>query len=131
MSGSPTCRICCGDHLLYLTSAAWKCPAPQVLDINKIFQYTIVFYPSILIYILDVSKEPSHRDSSFEYPQFIFWLRNISFSLYALLTEVLQQGENVSLMSSSLKIYMYLELTCGSIFAHLNFKPFCESYNLW
>ena len=30
------------DHLLYLTSAAWKCPAPQVLDINKNFQYTIV-----------------------------------------------------------------------------------------
>ena len=33
------------------------------------------------------SKEPSHRDGSFEYPQHMFWLRNkkINFS-YALLS---------------------------------------------
>ena len=32
------------------------------------------------------SKEPSHRDGSFEYPQYMFWLGNkkISFQLHKL-----------------------------------------------
>ena len=28
---------------------------------------------------LGCSKEPSHRDGSFEYPQYMFWLRNKKF----------------------------------------------------
>ena len=37
-------------------------------------------------YVLGCSKEPSHWDGSFEYPQHMFWLRNktIKFSLYTL-----------------------------------------------
>ena len=35
------------------------------------------------------SKEPSHRDSSFEYPQHMFWLRNkkMIFFNYTLLSK--------------------------------------------
>ena len=36
------------------------------------------------------SKEPSHYDGSFEYPQHMFWLRNKKIIFwYALLTKVL------------------------------------------
>ena len=28
------------------------------------------------------SKEPSHRDGSFEYPQYMFWLRNKKTNIY-------------------------------------------------
>ena len=37
------------------------------------------------------SKEPSHRDGSFEYPQHMFWLRNIkSYFSCALLSRGLE-----------------------------------------
>ena len=39
------------------------------------------------------SKELSHCDSSFEYPQHMFWLRDkkIKFSLHTLITKVLNR----------------------------------------
>ena len=45
--------------------------------VNKKFQRTIVnvFLPIISI-CFGCSKEPSHRDGSFEFPQHMFWLRN-------------------------------------------------------
>ena len=36
----------------------------------------IIFSPSNLYICFGSSKEPSHRDGSFEHPQYMFWLRN-------------------------------------------------------
>ena len=36
----------------------------------------IIFLPISLNMSFGCSKEPSHRDGSFEYPQYIFWFRN-------------------------------------------------------
>ena len=36
----------------------------------------IIFLPISLNICFECSKEPSHRDDSFEYPQHMFWLRN-------------------------------------------------------
>ena len=36
----------------------------------------IIFLPINLNICFGCSKEPSHRDGSFEYPQHMFWLRN-------------------------------------------------------
>ena len=49
-----------------------------VNKINKIFEGIIVnIFLSISVNIcFGCSKEPSHRDGSFEYPQHMFWLRN-------------------------------------------------------
>ena len=45
---------------------------------NKIFEREIVniFLPISFNLCVECSKEPSHRDGSFEYPQYMFWLRN-------------------------------------------------------
>ena len=58
------------------------------LDKQKSFQRIIV---NIFLRInfnrcFGCSKEPSHQDGSFEYPQHMFWLRNkeTSFSLHTL-----------------------------------------------
>ena len=37
---------------------------------------SIFSYSSVLTYVLDAQKEPSHRDGSFEYPQHMYWFRN-------------------------------------------------------
>ena len=44
----------------------------------KKFERKIVinFLPNILNMCFGCSKEPSHREGSFEYPQHMFWLRN-------------------------------------------------------
>ena len=46
----------------------------------------IVLFISLNMYF-GCSKEPSHRDGSFEYPQHMFWLRNkkINFQLRTLI----------------------------------------------
>ena len=46
--------------------------------INKNFQRKIVniFFPTAFSICFGCSKEPSHRDGSFEYHQIMFWLRN-------------------------------------------------------
>ena len=36
----------------------------------------IIFLPIILNMCFGCSKEPSHPDGSFDYPQHMFWLRN-------------------------------------------------------
>ena len=60
---------------------------PQV-KINKNFQRKIVniFLPITFSICFGCSKEPSHWDGSFEYPQHMFWLRNkkIIFLLHTL-----------------------------------------------
>ena len=45
-----------------------------------------IFLPISLNMCFGCSKEPSHRDSSFEYPQHMFWLRlrKIFFQLHTL-----------------------------------------------
>ena len=62
---------------------------PEIqVKINKFFQRKIVniFLPINFSISFGCSKERSHRDSSFEYPQHMFWLRNkkIQFSLCTL-----------------------------------------------
>ena len=58
------------------------------LDINKHFQRKNVniFLPINFNIFFGCSKEPSHLDRSFEYPQHMFCLRNkkIKFSLHTL-----------------------------------------------
>ena len=48
------------------------------VKISKHFQGKIVniFLPIIFSICIGCSKEPSHRDGSFEYPQHMFWLEN-------------------------------------------------------
>ena len=45
-----------------------------------------IFLPISFNICFGRSKEPSHWDGSFEYPQHMFWLRNmkISFSIHTL-----------------------------------------------
>ena len=47
-------------------------PAKQ----NISAKMAIIFLPASLNICFGCSKEPSHRDGSFEYPQHMFWLRN-------------------------------------------------------
>ena len=45
------------------------------LSQNNFRKIAIIFLPIILNMCYGCSKEPSHRDGSFEYPQHMFWLR--------------------------------------------------------
>ena len=59
-------------------------------QLSKIFKprNVIIFLSISLNMCFGCSKEPSHRDGSFEYPKHMFWLRNkkkVIFS-YALLS---------------------------------------------
>ena len=58
---------------------------------NEKFQHKSVniFLRIIFIVCFGCSKEPSHRDGSFEYPQHMFWLRNKIFFCYSLLIKAL------------------------------------------
>ena len=51
---------------------------PQHVKSSRNFELKIViiFLPISLNMCCWCSKEPSHRDGSFEYPQHMFWLRN-------------------------------------------------------
>ena len=64
---------------------------PQVsINKQKILRKDVnIFLPISFNKCFGCSKEPSHRDGSFEYPQHMFWLRNkkSKFSLH--LTKVL------------------------------------------
>ena len=55
------------------------------------------------------SKEPSHRDGSFEYPQHMFWLRNKKKNNFQLLTLI--WGPDVPITAS----VSDLTLECKSI----------------
>ena len=46
--------------------------------VRKLYERKIVsiFLPLNLNMCFGCSKEPSHRDRSFEYPQHMFWMRN-------------------------------------------------------
>ena len=50
----------------------------QICQLSKIFErkIAIIFLCISLNMCFGCSKEPSHRDGSFEYPQHMFWLRN-------------------------------------------------------
>ena len=43
---------------------------------NILAKIAIIFLSISLSMCFGYSKEPSHRDGSFEYPQHMFWLRN-------------------------------------------------------
>ena len=70
------------------------------------------------------SKEPSHWDSSFEYQQLMFWLRNKEISFcYTLLTEVMNKLKQPALSSLvRVRCLYYLK-------AQLN--PFRALTNCW
>ena len=48
------------------------------VKINKIFEskFVNIFLTISLNICFVCSKEPSHRDGTFEYPQHMFWLKN-------------------------------------------------------
>ena len=61
----------------------------DLVSLNEIFQRTIVniFLLINLNMCFGCSKELSHWEGSFEYPQHMFWLRNKNNFWYALLTK--------------------------------------------
>ena len=91
------------NTVYYLKSKFWT-----KLFQNKIFECKIVniFLPISINICFRCSKEPSHLDGSFEYPQHMFWLRNKKNNFwYALLTKGLQNSipsfENSGIKASS------------------------------
>ena len=50
-----------------------KCAMLGAFTVYKIGTYFLPFYSNMCF---GCSKEPSHGDSSFEYPHCMFWLRN-------------------------------------------------------
>ena len=79
---------------------------------------------------LGCSKEPSHRDSSFEYPQRMFWLRNKKY-FFQLRTLIL--GPDYAVPEISLDLCKFspsflkaAEPTCfkaGEVYFFLHFMP--------
>ena len=63
-------------HMKTVYGPWWPCFL--TIGLNKKFQRKIVniFLPIIFSICFGCSKEPSHLDSSFNYPQHMFWLRN-------------------------------------------------------
>ena len=53
-------------------------PSYTLVQIRKFYErkIVIIFLPINLSVCFGCSKEPSHRDGSFEYPQHMFWVRN-------------------------------------------------------
>ena len=65
----------------------WETYACTGLDKQNISALKLnIFLPISCNICFGCSKEPSHWDGSFEYPQHMFWLRNkkINFSLHTL-----------------------------------------------
>ena len=64
-------------------------PDNSIGPVNQIFErkIVIIFLSISLNMCFGCSKEPSHRDGSFEYPQYMFWLRNKknNFQLHTLI----------------------------------------------
>ena len=63
----------------------------SLVQISKLFYLKIVniFLPISVSTCIGCSKEPSHRDGSFEHPQHISWLKNKKdISQLALLSEM-------------------------------------------
>ena len=54
-----------------------------------------VFLPMNLTIWFVCSKEPSHRDGSFEYPQHMFWLRNKKNDCYNAPLYIWRPAENL------------------------------------
>ena len=64
------------------------CSLEQLKSTKFVQRYiVIIFLPINKKMCFGCSKEPSHVDGSFEYPQHMFWLRNkkINFQLYTLI----------------------------------------------
>ena len=85
------------------------------LSKNNLRKIAIIFLSISLNICFGRSKEPSHRDGSFEYPQHMFWLRNkkIIFS-FALLSGGLVMPISIPEMktpSMCSKIEHYILLT--------------------
>ena len=59
-------EIACGTYL-----NAWG-----QLGKNNLHKIAIIFLSISLNMCFRCSKEPSHQEGSFEYPQHMFWLRN-------------------------------------------------------
>ena len=73
----------------------------------------IIFLPISLNISFGCSKEPSHRDGSFEYPQNMFWLRNKKnhFLVHSYL-EALCVAMKFALLNDCLHMVLYISGTC-------------------
>ena len=60
-----------------------------------------IFLPSSFNICFGCSKEPSHWDGSFEYPQHMFWLKSKKINWYALLTDVCEAEIHLSQLHAS------------------------------
>ena len=81
------------------------------------FQCKIVniFLPIIFSICFGCSKDPPHRDGSFEYPQHMFWLKNKNFLLWnALLTKGLV---NIETRRNNPLVYKSLWINTASLYS--------------
>ena len=59
------------------TTVSWKLHVQRIRPVKKKkLKIAIIFVFISLNMCFGCSKEPSHRDGSYEYPQHMFWLRN-------------------------------------------------------
>ena len=72
-----------GSGLVFVEFEALILFSFTFVQLRKIFlpKIVIIFSPFIINIRCGCSKEPSHCDGSFEYPQHMFWLRNKKISL--------------------------------------------------
>ena len=70
------------EKVLTIVSHIHKAGAHKVKKSkNYAHKIAIIFLSISLNMCFGCSKEPSHRDSSFDYPQHMFWLRNKKINL--------------------------------------------------
>ena len=95
---SPDCYMCpvWSESALYANiKSQFSYVMSYIMGTNKrIFERKIVYFFSSISF--GCSKEPSHWDDSFEYPQHMFWLGNRNcFSHYSLLSRGLQNDHPI------------------------------------
>ena len=76
----------CGISMSYLSDTNFYCSGQ--VEYHRASKISIIYLFNMCF---GCSKELSHRDSSFEYPQHMFWLRNKKFS-HALFRLILGPG---------------------------------------
>ena len=85
---------------------------------KKRLRKIVIIFLSISLYMcFGCSKEPSHRDGSFEYSQHMFWLRNKknNFQLRTLVIAKLEMTLKTTLLNKELTQHFYTILSVGNV----------------